>query len=57
MKTTPILRPNLKNVLLKVEMLLDPPKMRFTLADEDAVPDRGRMIFDHRSAQSDNLLA
>lgn len=57
MKTTPILRPNLKSVLFKVEMLLDPPKTRFTLADKDAVADRGRMIFDHRSAQTDVLLA
>lgn len=47
----------LKSVLFKVEMLLDPPKTRFKFADKDAVADRGRMIFDHRSAQTDNLLA
>jgi len=39
-----ILRPNLKSVLFKVEMLLDPPKTRVKFADKDAVADHGRMI-------------
>lgn len=38
------------------ETLFDPPDARLKLADEDPVTDHSGVIFDHRSAQADDLV-
>lgn len=41
----------------KIEMLFDPAKARLELADQDAVANNDRMIFDHRAPEAHNLIA